>query len=309
MQVIFVILASLLGLSYSHFFGGFDFYTQICLFAGIFLITPALFQFNFSDLKSLNHHKIIVVKNIILNFLLLPIIAISIGLFFNDFGIAGALLLLSLFPSGGMVMNWIKKSNANIKLGFSLFALNISLLVISFNLFDVFSKHTAILNWYQVSSEIVAINIVPFGAFMILVVIPFILSRVLLQFAPSTVIFIQNKGNIISNIAIFIIVFYLFSLKSFANIVDIELSIIIKAILATSIFYILTHLLANFFYKNDKNDNAGYWHTTTRFITISLAISTFAVPTYGYSFILPIMIAYFIQIPLSSKFANIRKIT
>jgi len=305
MQTIIILIASISGFSFSYFVGGFEFYKQICLFAGVFLITPSLFKFQVKDLAIISDYKVIVMKNIAFNFLILPIMAICIGLLFNDFGIAGALLLLSLFPGGGMVMNWIKNSKANVKLGFILLALNISLLSVSFVLFDLFSKNEMILSYYGVASSINSIDINPMGVMIALVIVPFILSRILLKF-DNVINFMEKRKKIISNFAIFIIVFYLFSLESFSNIINIEFYTIIKSILATILFYFLTYVLAYAIYPKDADNNAGYWHGTTRFITITLAISTFAIGMYGNSFLIPIMVAYFIQIPLSSKFSQIR---
>jgi hypothetical protein len=306
MQLLFVFSAILLGFGYSHFFGGFEFYTFVCLFAGVFLVTPVLFQFQFKDFKLISQYKLIVFKNFIVNLILLPILALCIGWFSGDFGIAGALLLLSLLAGGGMVMHWIKQSEANIKLGFILFFLNISLLFISFFLFDFFSTSSYVLSLYgQTQGAVIPIE--PFGVFVVLILIPLILSRIILKFAPSAVLFVENNKDLISSFAIFAIVFYLFALKSSSNLINLDIAIALKAFVATAVFYILSYVLASAVYKNNKNDKnelAGFWHIVTRFITIALVIATYAVEIYGYSFLLPIMIAYFIQIPLSSQISK-----
>jgi predicted Na+-dependent transporter len=296
-----------LGLTYSYLGGGLEFTSAICLFAGIFLITPVLFKFHFSDFKIILSHKIIFLKNILLNFIILPIIALGIGYFTGDFGIAGGLLLLSLLPGGGMVMHWIKTSNANTKLGFVIFFFNISLLFLSFSIFDLLMHNTYILEAFNTANTQFTLPIKPIGIFVKLIFIPLVLSRLILKFAPSFPSFVEKNKKIISSLTINAIVFYLFALKSSASLLTVEPILLIKSALAVIAFYLVNYIISSIIYKNTPEQTAGFWHSFMRFITISLVIATFAVEAYSYTFLLPIMMAYILQIPLAAKIADIKQ--
>jgi predicted Na+-dependent transporter len=306
MQILLVLSAMIAGLSYSYFGGGFIFSPSICLFAGIFLIAPVLFKFHFSDFKLVLEHKMLIFKNLSMNFILLPIVAIAIGYLTGDFGIAGGLFLLSLLSGGGMVMHWIKTSGANPKLGFVVFFINIALIALSFKVFDIFSHNPMILDIYGVKDIETSLGIPAFGVFMKLIIIPLLFSRIILRFAPTFPKFVEENKKFISNFALTAIVFYLFAISTSAQILQLEPILIIKAFIAVVLFYIINYIISTIMYKNDKNEIAVFWHSIMRFITISLVLATFAVSIFGNSFLLPIMIAYVIQIPFASKIAQIK---
>ncbi|MDH5464550.1 MAG: hypothetical protein OEW60_02915 [Thiovulaceae bacterium] len=300
MQILVVIIAMVLGLLYSFNFEGFIFVPAICLFAGLFMVMPTLFNFKLRDFSQAKDHKTIIAKNLLANFLILPLIAIGIGLLAGDFGIAGGLFLLSLLGGGGMVMHWIKKSHANTHIGFILLFINLILLSLSFILFEQFGLRLASYfnNTYYTLAGDSPIHLR--GAFMLLVVIPFVVSRILLRFFPKVPMLMQKQRQKLSNISIFIIIFYLFALESNEVLLDIGYLLFIKAFFATLSFYILAFIVAKLFYNTkDENSRAAFWHIVTRYITLALIISTFTMGSFGVTMILPIMIAYFIQVPFA----------
>lgn len=300
MQILIVISAIFLGLLFNYNFTGLKFVPAICLFAGIFMVMPTLFNFKLNDFAMVKEHKTILFKNLLVNYFILPIIAISLGLYIGDFGIAGGLFLLSVLAGGGMVMHWIKSSNADTKVGFILLFVNLLLLSLSFYMYKEFSIHFA--SYFESGSELLdsETGFHVRGAFMLLIVIPFILSRVLLKFFPSIVSLMQNNRAKIGNTSIFIIIFYLFALESSKILFEIETDMFLKAFVATSLFYIASYLVAKVIYNADKPDErAAIWHIITRYITLALILSSLSVNTFGATLILPIMIAYFIQLPLA----------
>jgi ACR3 family arsenite efflux pump ArsB len=143
MQLILVLLGAILGFAYGYYNDGFIFSSKICLFAGLTLIMPALFKVKFKDMQLLWHHRTVVIKSLLLNYLLLPMFALTVGLVSNDFGIAAGIFLLSVLSGGGMVMHWIKKSNGDTSLGFLLLFINIMFVTLSLLMLHAFGIYTA----------------------------------------------------------------------------------------------------------------------------------------------------------------------
>jgi ACR3 family arsenite efflux pump ArsB len=96
----FFLAGILVGLLLNYLFGGFDFSTLLCFFAGLFLIMPLLVKFSFNDLKYVLHHKKALFWNIVLNFILFPLLAFIIGYFIfgTNHYLTVSLVLLALIP-------------------------------------------------------------------------------------------------------------------------------------------------------------------------------------------------------------------
>ncbi len=299
-QIALVVIAIILGLTLGHFTGGFEFSSAVCLVAGIFLVTPSLFKFNLSDLSIIKNHLPSIFKNLWINYVLMVAAALIIGYASQDLGIAAALFLLALLPGGGMVMMWIKQSGANVKLGFIIFMLNLALLLpvtLIFGQFHGFADgwfpHVDLSHVQGVASDK---EIKPFAPFMILIVIPFLLSRVALKFLPGVVTFTGKHQKLISQATMFGIVFYLFSLSTSQLLFQVSAADLIRATVATVAFYGVAFTAAILFTDDTPTGKAVFWHIATRYITLALILAVFTVDTFGATFILPIMIAYFIQI-------------
>ena len=124
MQLIFiVILGAVLGFLYGSDGNGFVFSSKICLFAGLTLIMPSLFKFEFSHVNLIWEHKSVLIKGFIVNYMILPLFAAGIGFVTGDFGITAGLFLVAVLSGGGMVMHWIKKSGGDTSFGFLLLLL------------------------------------------------------------------------------------------------------------------------------------------------------------------------------------------
>jgi len=299
-QLILVVVAISLGLGFGAFTGGLEFSSLVCVVAGVFLVTPSLFKFQLSDIAIVKHHTSSIWRNLWINYLLLTSAALIIGYLSRDIGIAGALLLLALLPGGGMVMMWIKTSKANVKLGFIVFMLNLALLLpitLIFGLFFDFAQ-----GWFpapelgSVADATGGRKIMPFAPFMILIVIPFVLSRIARSLLPSVIDFTGRHQQLISKATMFGIVFYLFSLSTSQLLFAVSPTDLLVAIVATLAFYGVSLLAAEFLTDDTAEGRAVYWHVATRYITLALILAVFSIGTYGASFILPVMIAYFIQI-------------
>lgn len=307
MQIIFVLVAMVLGILYNYNFTGFTFNCNLCLFAGLTIVLPSLLNLRFGDLSLVITKKNIIIKNIFANYIILPIIAIVIGLLTNDFGIAGGIFLLSVLAGGGMVMHWIKESNSDEKVGIVLFCINIFFLLLSFYLFRHFSMIFADI-FSTNGTTATLVNHLPLrDVLKNLIIIPLITSIVLRIFLPIIPKLMQKNRKMISNISIFLIVFYLFALENNNIIMTIDTLVFMKALIATIAFYISCFIIAKALYNtSNTEERAAFWHLFTRYITIALAISAYSSSlTFGTTIILPIMIAYFIQIPFSIYYSKV----
>ncbi len=298
-QIILVVSAIILGLGTGYLTGGFAFSSLVCVVAGIFLVTPSLFKFQLSDMALVKKQRHSIFANLWINYLLMTGAALIIGYLSGDIGIAGALLLLALLPGGGMVMMWIKTSGANPKLGFIIFMLNLALLLPVTLIFGAYFDIASA--WFPAPDlGDVAVStgreVKPFAPFVILIVIPFLLSRLARAFLPGVMAFAEKHQPQISKATMFGIVFYLFSLTTSQMLFTVSLEALFTAIAATAAFYAVAFTAARYLTDNDAEGKAVYWHIATRYITLALILAVFSLDSYGPTFILPVMIAYFIQI-------------
>ncbi|MDF1877610.1 hypothetical protein JHD47_07235 [Sulfurimonas sp. SAG-AH-194-L11] len=301
MKLISIIIAAILGLTYGQYYYGFIFSQKICLFAGLTLIMPTLFNVKVSDISLVLEHKGLMLKAILINYLALPLIALGIGLLTGSFGVAAGLFLLSVLSGGGMVMHWIKNSNSDTSIGFIFLFINIMLVSLSLLMLHIFGIYTSD---YFDESYLSSSNISNFAKAVIylLIIIPFIVSRVVIFIKPLKE-FISAKQGFISSISIFLIVFYLFGLQSSQSLFelyDFEPELIYISLFAVLTFYGAIFLLARVAYNLDSpQERAAFWHSITRYITLALVISTFSTGTFGVAMLVPIMFAYIIQIPFA----------
>jgi arsenite transporter len=301
MQLIIIVLGAVLGLSYGYYEDGFIFDSNICLFAGLTLIMPSLFNVKLKDIQLLWQYKTVIIKSSLINYLLLPAVAVAIGLLTGDFGIAAGLFLLSVLSGGGMVMHWIKKSNADTSLGFLLLFINLVFVLLSLLLLHAFGIYTAEFFETSYSDEVNMSNFAR-AVIVLLIIVPFVTSRVIL-FVKPLVSLIEKYRSVISHISIFVILFYLFGLQNsqlLFEIYDFEPELIYISFFAVFVFYLLTLIASKLIFNLDSaQQKSAFWHSITRYITLALVISTFSTNTFGVSMILPIMFAYIIQIPLA----------
>ncbi len=307
MQLIFiVILGAALGFLYGANTDGFIFSQKICLFAGITLIMPSLFKFELLHVKLVWIHKKVLMKGFFVNYMILPIFALIIGFSTGDFGITSGLFLISVLSGGGMVMHWIKRSNGDTSFGFLLLFINLVFISLSLLMLHLLAMYSA--EYFGVTyDDEISISRFTTAVIELLIVIPFIASRVV-RYIPPLLEVIQKYRRYISHISIFIILFYLFGLQNsqlLVEVYDFEPELFYIALIAVSVFYLLTFLLSKWIYDLESpQERAAFWHSITRYLTLALVISTFSVTTFGVSMLLPIMFAYVVQIPLSVYINN-----
>ena len=301
MQILFVFLAAALGLAYGHNFDGFVFHQNICLFAGLTMIMPSLFNVKYKDVGLVLKHPGLMIKNFGMNFVLFPLIALGIGLVSKDFGIAAGIFLLSVLGGGGMVMHWIKKSGGDSSMGFLILLINLLLVSLSMLMLHLFGLYTS--GYFEQNYENV-VNMKNFAkaVIILLIIVPFVASRAVL-FVPRLKALIEANRKYISNVSIFIIVFYLFGLQKsqmLFDVYDFEPELIPTAVGAVLSFYTAVLFISRWSYDlSIPQEKAAFWHSITRYITLALVIATFSSTTFGISMLLPLMIAYVVQIPLA----------
>ncbi|UFH60020.1 hypothetical protein [Sulfurovum mangrovi] len=302
MQLFIVLLGAILGFIYGYYSDGFIFSSNICLFAGLTMIMPSLFKVKLSDVKLVWEYRTVIAKSLFLNFLLLPVFALIIGLSTNDYGIAAGIFLLSVLSGGGMVMYWIKKSGGDTSLGFIILFINLLLVSLSFLMLHLFGLYTE--SYFSTLYTEDRNNMSSYARLvvMLLIVIPFVTSRIILLIKPLAA-FIETHRPSISNASIFVILFYLFGLQSTQNLVDLfdmQPELVWISLIAVIVFYLLDLLAARFIFTLDSpQERAAFWHSATRYITLALVLSTFSMKAFGVSMLLPIMFAYLIQIPFA----------
>ena len=302
MQLIFiVILGAVLGFLYGTYTDGFMFSSKICLFAGLTLIMPSLFKFEFSHVKLVWVHKTVLVKGFFVNYVILPVLALVIGFMTNDFGITAGLFLIAVLSGGGMVMHWIKKSGGDTSFGFLLLFINLVFISLSLLMLHLFATYSA--RYFDVVyHEEISISRFAEVVIELLIIVPLVASRAVLCTKP-VLDFIEKYRQYISHISIFIILFYLFGLQTSQRIVDVydfEPELFYISFLAVFVFYMLTFFVSKLIYDLDSpQERAAFWHSVTRYLTLALVISTFSARAFGISMLIPIMFAYLVQIPLS----------
>jgi hypothetical protein len=299
--IVIVFLAAILGFTYGSYTDGFIFSSDICLFAGLTLIMPSLFKFELNHVKLLWVHKGLMLKGILTNFILLPLVAIGVGFVTGDFGITMGLFLVAVLAGGGMVMHWIKKSKGDTSFGFLLLFINLLLITLSLFMLETFATYSAGYFNESYDSEIGISRFVS-AVIILLIVIPFIASRII-RFIKPLMEMIQGYQKYISQISIFIIIFYLFGLQNSQMLVDIydfDAHLFFVAFVAVVAFYAIIFGISLVIYDlKNPQEKALFWYSLTRYLTLALVIATFSVSSFGVSMLLPIMFAYIVQIPLS----------
>jgi hypothetical protein len=224
-----------------------------------------------------------------------------IGLTSKDFGIAAGIFTLAVLSGGGMVMHWVKKTDADVSLGFILLFINIIFISLSLLMLHAFGLYTEEYFGEIYSDEL---NLTSFARAVIeyLIIYPLVLSRIILLIKPA-VSFINKYRPIISNVSIFIIITYLFALQNsqlLFEVYDFQPELITVSFFAVIAFYVGNFFIAKFSFDNsDPQQRSAFWFTTTRYITLALIIASFSITSFGVTMMIPVMMAYLIQIPFA----------
>ena len=364
------IWAILLWLLLNYLFWWFWFSTFLCVFAGLFVIMPVLLKIKFQDIKKILWYKKVIFLNILLNFVIFPILAFVLWYFFfwlENYYYIFIIMLLAIIPWGGLLVNWLHHSWADMKVWFTLLALNLFLFSVFFIPFNLWLDY--FINWQtnkkvQVKKTPVFINnsflwdnssnfvnlptqkeiekpswciiqqttqklwlgnmlpscfsgkwdstlIYGFYGFIVLILIPFILSRIILLFTKFSD-YLKKYVNIVSKWASFLIIVYIFSLHYIRWILDIDKILLWKMFLWVLFLYLFMFVIEKIILKYMDFENnmkqAIFWNGFVRFITLWFILSfLYAIAWNKPEIVIIFIIAYFVQILLSSIFIKIKK--
>ena len=364
------IWAILIGLLLNYLFWWFWFNTFLCIFAGLFVIMPVLLKIKFKDIKKILWHKKLISLNILINFIIFPSLAFILWYFIfwlENYYYIFTIMLLAMIPGGGLLINWLHHSWADMKVWFTLLALNLflfSVFFIPFNLWldyfinqqakisqqakklPIFVNNSFLWNnsssfvnlpkpkniekpsWciiQEASQKLWLWNMLPscfqekwsstliygFYGFMILILIPFILSRIILLFTKFSD-YLKKYVNLISKWASFLIIVYIFSLHYIRWIADIDKVLLWKMIIWILLLYLIMFAIEKIILKYSKFENnikqAIFWNWFVRFITLWFILSfLYAIAWNKPEIVIIFIIAYFVQIWLSSIFVKLKK--
>ena len=147
--------------------------------------------------------------------------------------------------------------------------------------------------------------------FMILILIPFILSRIILLFTKFSD-YLKQYVNIISKWASFLIIVYIFSLHYIRWILTIDKVLLWKMFFWVLFLYLFMFLIGKIILKYSNFENnikqAIFWNWFVRFITLWFILSfLYAIAWNKPEIVVIFIIAYFVQIWLSSIFIKFKK--
>ena len=305
-----VSIAIILGLLVNYFTWWVPFSSALCVFAGIFMIMPSLVDFATKDALKVFEHKRLLWINILTNFVITPLIALGIGLiFFQDIGLQISLILLSLLSWGGLVFAWIQKNKGNIKFWFQLFMINLLIFTLIFFVGTPFVEQIWILQWSWLACDLsgpitcggLGWSVSPISAIIVLVIIPFLISRIV-RWNKKSINIMKKYGKYMSQLGTFVIIGYIFSLEQMHALFQTDIFLLLKIFVATLLFYILLfgyNLWYQRFLPKTSESKSLFWISTSRFITLGLVLSFMYTQYFGATLILIFVSAYFIQIGLS----------
>ncbi len=315
------------GLGVVIFFGGYPFSPSICLLAALIMIYPSLVPLDFGKIKrSLKNYKLIIIS-LFINFIISPVIAIFLGYLFlqENPALWIGLILLSFLPGGGMATTWALKSKADMPsaVGIIIFnllaAILITPLAISYSIDRINPQPTedslaGVCPIESVSGGGLSCGGGDVSSFKIalavffVVVIPLIMAYItqrIIKVSKWKDNFETVKSNFgkFSNLGLVVILFVLMGLEN-NSVIFLNPEIIIQAIIPTVWYYLIIIGIALFIYRRFFRDSFGkalVWGSYLRYITLALGLAiSFILQDENLTFMtIPIILAYFIQIPSS----------
>lgn len=274
------------------------------------MIMPSLLDFEMKDFLKIGKWKKLLRINLAANVVITPLLAWGVGsLLFQDIWLIITLMMLALLSWGGLVFAWIKKTEGNSSVWFQLFMLNLLVFTVAFFLATPWVQQIGMMQSAGLTCGLsgpvscgVGWNISPISALIVLVIFPFLVSRIVLLNQKITA-WAKHYSKYISQIGTFIIIGYIFSLQQVHTIFETNLLLVTKIFVATLIFYLLVFaynlVMYHRFLPKTPESKSLFWMTTSRFITLGLVLSFMYTQYFGASIMLIFVSAYFIQIGLS----------
>ncbi|MFA6995428.1 MAG: hypothetical protein WC249_03425 [Patescibacteria group bacterium] len=333
-----ILFAMLLGLLSLRVSGGYNFTPALCALAALIMIYPSLVPLDFDKIKEIGQYKKLIFLSIIINFLVVPLLAVFIGWLFlsTEPMLWLGLILLSILPGGGMVTTWAYRSKANMPLTVGLVFANLlaAVVLVPFYLTIAINRLTIIPIRSSAQSCVLepvtkgAVNCLFDGSgdvsplkialpILIIIIIPLLLAYFTQKYLKKRVddnslIIIKQKFAAFSNLGLILILFALMNIKENKIIFE-RPDLLVKALVPLLVFYAVSLIISLILYKYKKgaDGRAIIWGTYLRYITLALGLAISLIyqnPDYSLAVIM-VILAYLIQIPssfwLTKKFNNL----
>lgn len=334
-RLFFWILGSMAaGLLFGHVTGGFAFSPLLCVVAALVMIYPSLVPLPFDRLRSGFSAYREIGHSLLVNFVVSPALAWGLGAFFlsDHPELRIGLLLLSLLPGGGMATTWALRSRADMpaSVGIILANLAVSILAVSLVLPVAMDRlvastpvptppDAAVCVFEETTGGALSCGIGDGGAggimtlslpMLVIVLVPLLLAYVtrrLLIRRKGAEYFesVKERFGQGSNLGLVVVLFSLMALESNRVLFE-RPGLLVRAVVPVALFYIVllaASLLIAGRGRRTPRGKALVWGSFLRYITLALGLAVslvFRDPAYALS-VLPVALAYFIQIPLSFR--------
>lgn len=327
----FILVAVATGLGFGFLLGGIAFSPFLCLLAAFIMIYPSLVPLPFHQLRTgFSAYREIGIS-LVVNFIVSPTLAYVLGaLFLADHPtLRVGLLLLSLLPGGGMATTWALRSRADMPASVGIILVNLFV-----SIFAVSLLLPVAMNWLVPASSISVMDetVCVFeettggalscglggadglGMFslalpmLVIVFVPLALAyatRAAIVRRKGTDTFESVKGRFgaTSNLGLVVILFLLMALESNQTLVE-HPELLLRVAFPVILFYaglLSVSLLVAGRGRRRPRGKALVWGSFLRYITLALGLAVSLVyqdPVYALA-ILPVALAYFVQIPAS----------
>lgn len=276
-----------------------SFLQSTLLIGTFFMILPTMIGMNLKSVLDLSHSKVILWGSLI-NFTIIPIVAILIGalIFPNEPALFAGLAISALLPTSGMTISWTMLSKGNVPAAIKMTALS---LIAGSILAPIYLKGMI---GTAIPMDMAAI----FKTIAIIVFLPMILGQVIqtILFKKMSKEVFQKKAKpyfpAFSTWAMLFVIFSSVSMK--APILFQNPALLVKVLAGLLIFYgvnftISTIVGRRFF--NRENALALVFGTVLRNLSIALGI---AVTAFGPEAALTVTLAFIIQVQAASWYSK-----
>ena len=257
----------------------------------ILMIFPMMINLKFGEILKIKKNEIwTVIFILVVNFIIVPFFAYGISFFLNDINVITGLILISAIPAGGMTAAWVGISKGDMKMALVLIAVNLLAAIIFAPLIIFYTlKNVVAIDLWLITKQV-----------MLVVVIPLIFGQI------AQKILLKKKYDLkelkptfqgISGVSVLLMVFLAMGLK--AKIIT--LSVFAKIVIPLLIFYTLLFSAAYVMGMLRECNSPVFFSISMRNLTIALAL---AASYFDPLTIIPIALAYPIQVPMGSYFAK-----
>lgn len=328
----FILLAVLGGILFGRVTGGFAFSPVLCALAAFVMIYPSLVPLPFDRLRSGFFAYREIGRSLFVNLVVSPFVAWSLGAVFlaDEPALRIGLLLLALLPGGGMATTWALRSRADLPatIGIILSNLFASVVVTAFvlplsmeRLMPAASapvSETGVCLFEETTGGALSCGMGTDGPsalslavpMIVIVLVPlsaaFLTEAVLVRrYGKARSDAIRERFGQASNAGLILVLFLLMSLESNRVLFEHPGLLLRSAIPVVALYAILLSgaLLSAGKDCRTPRGKALVWGSFLRYVTLALGLSVslvFQDPAYALA-IIPVVLAYFVQIPLSFR--------